>query len=737
MTDRDGKVAASYEYDAFGRITSKPVPLANPFTYTAREYDTATGLYYYRARYYDPKLGRFLGTDPVVGTLEDPLTINPFVYVSNNPLRFVDPLGTAGFQRIDLSAFQSGSSVSLSESNFPVWAQATKEATAKRIVGNIRYWRTLPPEEALKQINSARHLRAIWIQNIREGSWILEKMAGSVEHLKAEQMILHREAARQAELLKKRQGNAPAAKQPSTSVKQPSNPPSKPVYDPKAETKVASRIKIQVQEHLRSEVAKRGGDWKRGGIAGPRGRGGSSFVSRSRGGFSIMPASQVSLASLARAGLNVARVLAGGRSIYVTVTSETPVLTGMVEAGTWAGAIKGGAIGASLAGIPGGLIGAYLGATSTSAIAQAFVEAILAEPGASPYMSPAGPAGITASQSAKGATAGTAQALLKPSGTTQPVNVGPPPSTPKGTGTGPPEKFNVPTTSQGASQTTSGTTSDSPKESGQVEIKSTEWILERLKAEAKAKAEAEAKAKAEEEEKEKEDFPIDESYKSFGATKEEKEDEDDPTDDEWAEGMGQRERKRSITIASGSGGGDGTKTGYSSKTLHRQQEEQLASFGKPADGESQSRSQGSTSSIVTSSAPSSSTTEPASGPATGEPGSPDPSSQKEPGETEESASPPPSLTNTDWVVAYGDIFFFIMEESSSGELTGCIRQRGGAMGICDEKIGTRSGKQVTFKKASYLGGATWNLQLSSDGKEMNGTQTTKEYGTRKVRVLIE
>ena len=59
------------------------------------------------------------------------------------------------------------------------------------------------------------------------------------------------------------------------------------------------------------------------------------------------------------------------------------------------------------------------------------------------------------------------------------------------------------------------------------------------------------------------------------------------------------------------------------------------------------------------------------------------------------------------------------------------------MGICDEKIGTRSGKQVTFKEASYLGGATWNLQLSSDGKEMNGTQTTKEYGTREVRVLRE
>jgi RHS repeat-associated protein len=217
---------------------------------------------------------------------------------------------------------------------------------------------------------------------------------------------------------------------------------------------------------------------------------------------------------------------------------------------------------------------------------------------------------------------------------------------------------------------------------------------------------------------------------------EEEEEEGDPTeDDEWAEGSGRREGSRSITIASGSGGGDGTKTGYSSRTLQGQQEEQLSSFRKPAGGKSGTSSQKSTPSVVTSSTPSSSTTEPASTPSTAEPTPPATSPAKEPGETEESACPPPSLTNTDWTIAYGDVFFFIIKESSSCELIGCIRQRGGAMGICDEKIGTRSGKQVTMEKASYLGGAIWKLQLSSDGQEMNGTQTTKEYGTRKVRVL--
>ncbi|MFC3053157.1 RHS repeat-associated core domain-containing protein [Kordiimonas pumila] len=40
-----------------------------PFRYTGRRYDAETDLYYYRARYYSPKLGRFLQTDPVMPPL--------------------------------------------------------------------------------------------------------------------------------------------------------------------------------------------------------------------------------------------------------------------------------------------------------------------------------------------------------------------------------------------------------------------------------------------------------------------------------------------------------------------------------------------------------------------------------------------------------------------------------------------------------------------------------------------
>lgn len=52
--------------------------------------DTESGLYYYRARTYDPKVGRFLQQDPLPPR---PLEMNVYVYVANNPVNFIDPMG--------------------------------------------------------------------------------------------------------------------------------------------------------------------------------------------------------------------------------------------------------------------------------------------------------------------------------------------------------------------------------------------------------------------------------------------------------------------------------------------------------------------------------------------------------------------------------------------------------------------------------------------------------------------
>ena len=65
LTNSAGAVAETYTYDSYGKPTASTGTLANPFQYTAREFDPETVLYYYRARYFDPSAGRFLSEDSV------------------------------------------------------------------------------------------------------------------------------------------------------------------------------------------------------------------------------------------------------------------------------------------------------------------------------------------------------------------------------------------------------------------------------------------------------------------------------------------------------------------------------------------------------------------------------------------------------------------------------------------------------------------------------------------------
>lgn len=98
VTDDSGAVIERVEYDSFGvpvfidgvsgSTSSASAVAGNPYAYNGREWDPDTGLYYYRARYYDPTIGRFIQEDSQIAT-------NQYIYTRNNPVNLMDPTGEA------------------------------------------------------------------------------------------------------------------------------------------------------------------------------------------------------------------------------------------------------------------------------------------------------------------------------------------------------------------------------------------------------------------------------------------------------------------------------------------------------------------------------------------------------------------------------------------------------------------------------------------------------------------
>jgi RHS repeat-associated protein len=89
LSDEDGNTAVLYEYSVYGQVASSDPNHPNRFMFTGREFDSDTGLYYYRARYYNPEIGRFLQTDPI-GYADG---MNAYRYCANNATSSTDPWG--------------------------------------------------------------------------------------------------------------------------------------------------------------------------------------------------------------------------------------------------------------------------------------------------------------------------------------------------------------------------------------------------------------------------------------------------------------------------------------------------------------------------------------------------------------------------------------------------------------------------------------------------------------------
>jgi RHS repeat-associated protein len=113
-----GQLVQTYQYSSYGvlsrirngigvDISSNPVLLTS-YSFTGREWEFETGMYYYRARYYDAISGRFTQADPHPGIWSNPITFTTkYSYTGNNPVNNTDPSGEfyEGFFQLETAKF--------------------------------------------------------------------------------------------------------------------------------------------------------------------------------------------------------------------------------------------------------------------------------------------------------------------------------------------------------------------------------------------------------------------------------------------------------------------------------------------------------------------------------------------------------------------------------------------------------------------------------------------------------
>ncbi|MBC7251427.1 MAG: RHS repeat-associated core domain-containing protein [Anaerolineae bacterium] len=98
VSDGGGALLASQRYYPYGEIRYATGVLPTDFGFTGQRAEAGLGLLDYRARFYDPVLGRFVSADTVVPNPGNSQDLNRYAYVRNNPLRYTDPSGCWTFE---------------------------------------------------------------------------------------------------------------------------------------------------------------------------------------------------------------------------------------------------------------------------------------------------------------------------------------------------------------------------------------------------------------------------------------------------------------------------------------------------------------------------------------------------------------------------------------------------------------------------------------------------------------
>jgi len=129
IVDASGAVLDEITYDSFGNVLSETGPAqGDRFKFTGREYSPELGIYYYRARWYDPGSGRFISQDPIGFSAGD---VNLYRYVGNAPGDATDPWGLQTKEQFKTTITNNGQGIQIScNENFKAKQWFMLEVTA-------------------------------------------------------------------------------------------------------------------------------------------------------------------------------------------------------------------------------------------------------------------------------------------------------------------------------------------------------------------------------------------------------------------------------------------------------------------------------------------------------------------------------------------------------------------------------------------------------------------------------
>jgi RHS repeat-associated protein len=138
----------SYTYDAFGKLLSGQTSPASNYLYTGQQFDPLSGLYSLRARYYSPGDSRFLSLDPNGINIKDPIELNYYGYVANNPVNNYDPSGKSLVEQGWLQKIQIVAKEGLKQ----VAEEVVEDAILELLSNQLRPWAETLWNRAVKKI---------------------------------------------------------------------------------------------------------------------------------------------------------------------------------------------------------------------------------------------------------------------------------------------------------------------------------------------------------------------------------------------------------------------------------------------------------------------------------------------------------------------------------------------------------------------------------------------------------